>query len=150
MAPLTMLWFRSESTVPYTSNRDNRESALVSGSGTWVVTRLKSIGAHARTFAGFDHAEFIQISRFPRPARRAGVRRGVLARDLCQISATRDHRDHSARQVPQKSLMPETRRGDEPPARNNRRGIGRIISRHARSRTRRRHEYPFRLSERSR
>src|SRR6476646_7586090 len=72
MAPLTMLWFRSESTVPYTSNRDNRESALVSGSGTWVVTRLKSIGAHARTFAGFDHAEFVQISRFPRPARRAG------------------------------------------------------------------------------
>src|SRR5258708_39879969 len=28
MAPLTMLWFRSESTVPYTSNRDTARAVL--------------------------------------------------------------------------------------------------------------------------
>ena len=58
MAPLTMLWFRSESTVPYTSNRDNRAERSCQWFRNVVVTRLKSIGAHTRTFAGFDHAEF--------------------------------------------------------------------------------------------
>src|SRR4249920_1898086 len=74
-----------------------------------VVTRLKSLGAGARTLAGFDHAESIQISGFSRPARRPGLRYGVLTRNLCEISATRDHRDYTARQISQKSLTPETR-----------------------------------------
>ena len=37
-----------------------------------------------------------------------GLRRGVFARHLRQISATRDHCDNSARQVSQKPLTPDT------------------------------------------
>src|ERR1700704_3128634 len=105
MAPLAMLWFRSESTVPYTSNRGIREGQSCQRFRNVVVTRVISPHAVTRIFAGFDHAEFVQISRLCWLARRPGLWRSVLARYLRQISAARDHRDNSARQVSQKSLM---------------------------------------------
>jgi hypothetical protein len=47
-----MLWFRSESTVPYTSNRDIREGRSCQRFQNVVVTRLKSLGGEARALAG--------------------------------------------------------------------------------------------------
>ena len=88
------------------------------------VTRLKSLGAGARTFAGFEHAESIQISGLSRSARRTRLWRGVLARNFCKVSAARDRRDYSARQISQKSLTPGIGQVDDPPAKCIRRGGG--------------------------
>src|SRR4029078_7803503 len=142
MAPLTMLGFRNESSVPYISYR---AAGLASGPGTWSYLAANRRGPSSTERSCRVFSDFWCFS-----ACSAGWLTVPCSRSL--LSSNTSHVISSLLFTPTNFLRitDAGTHGDEPPARGIRRSADRTVSRHAGRRARRQREHTRRVSQRSR